>query len=365
MGQRVSKTRTLRTYVSFSLGTASVIAAVLILLVVMLTRQTIYGLLAAIIPVVLVTWFGVALLTRIYTGPLERLAKDTKRLAGGDYSIRFGVEGPDEVQMIASALNDMRDVITETMENLKTEEQRQIQFVSDVSHEIRTPLTAIRGAAETLLDGDVEPDDQQRFLTTIASEAERLTRLANDLLTLQRIEGATGELPLRRVNPRTLAEGVETILEPLLEARKVELLVTGHAAPVLGDPDRLHQVLSNLIDNASRAVGPGGHVRVELADIDGYSVIAVIDDGPGLKLDDPSRLFDRFYRGDLSRTRASGGTGLGLSIVKAIVQAHGGTVEARSLTDGGSCFTVRLPSLPSTTDVIDPFAAIPIPAGRP
>ncbi len=355
--RRLFRRHNLSTYLSFSLGLAALLGAVLIVLVVVFTDETAWGLLLALLPVVVGSWLAVRLTSKAFTEPLERLAQDTKRFSEGDYSVRFVTDGPQEVQLIAQTLNEMGDMVAETMEGLKTEEQRQIQFVSDVSHEIRTPLTAIRGAAETLLDGDVDPEDQQRFLTTICSEATRLTRLANDLLALQRIEGATGELPLRRVDLRSVANGVASILEPLLDERKVELVVTGYAPPVLGDPDRLHQVLSNLVDNASRFVGEGGHVRVELAGVGDQSVVAVIDDGPGLKMDDPSRLFDRFYRGDLSRTRASGGTGLGLAIVKAIVGAHGGTVEARSLPEGGACFTVRLPALPeAVSEPKDPFS---------
>ena len=134
--------------------------------------------------------------------------------------------------------------VDSAIDELKTEEQRKTQFVSDVSHELRTPLTAIRGAAETLLDGDVEPDDQERFLSTIALEAERLGRLANDLLTLQRIEGATGELPLRQVDLRLAADRAAAMLEPLLEDREVTLTVNGRAPLVLGDVDRLQQVVS-------------------------------------------------------------------------------------------------------------------------
>lgn len=355
---RESKPRNLSTYVSFSLAFAALVAALLILLVVVFTRQTLPGLFLAVLPVVATSWFGVTMLAKLYTRSLERLAADTRRFTAGDYGIRFEVEGPGEVQSIARSLNELGDVIESTMYDLKTEEQRQVQFVSDVSHEIRTPLTAIRGAAETLLDGDVDPEDQQRFLTTIASEAERLTRLANDLLALQRIEGATGELPLRRVDLREVADKAATILEPLLDEREVELTVTGRAPAVLGDPDRLQQVLFNLVDNASRFVGARGHVKVELAHVGAEAVALVMDDGPGLALDDPSRLFDRFYRGDLSRTRSSGGTGLGLAIVKAIVNAHGGSVEAANLPAGGAVFTVRLPALPDREPdmaELDPF----------
>lgn len=279
--------------------------------------------------------------------PLERLAGTAASLASGNLEVRAPAgDGTREVRIVADAFNRMADEATGVIEQLTTEERRKTQFVSDVSHELRTPLTAIRGAAETLLDGDVEPEDQERFLSTIATEAERLTRLANDLLTLQRIEGATGELPLRRVDLRVAADRAAAMLEPLIEHRGTTLSVDGDAPPVLGDVDRLQQVVANLVDNATRIAGDGGDVRVTLRSEQGMSVLSVEDNGPGIPDADLPNLFDRFYRSDWSRARSKGGAGLGLSIVRAIVTAHAGTIEAENLPGGGSRFTVRLPSLP-------------------
>ncbi len=281
---------------------------------------------------------------RMFTSPLERLAATAASFAAGNLDVRADTDGPREVRLIAQSFNRMAAEVSRAMRAVTAEEQRKTQFVSDVSHELRTPLTAIRGAAETLLDGDVAPDDQERFLSTIAMEAERLTRLANDLLQLQRIEGATGELPLRRVDLRLAAERAAAMLEPLMEDRAVELTVTGDAPAVLGDVDRLQQVVANLVENASRFVGEGGHVSVSLSAEESTAVMSVTDDGPGVPQDDLPRLFDRFYRADTSRTRTSGGAGLGLAIVRAIVSAHGGTISAENLDEGGSRFTVRLPA---------------------
>jgi signal transduction histidine kinase len=133
------------------------------------------------------------------------------------------------------------------------------------------------------------------------------------------------------------------MLEPLIEDRGVTLTVHGEAPKVLGDVDRLQQVVANLVDNASRIVGPGGRVDVELSAEPKLAVLSVTDDGPGVPEEDLPRLFDRFYRADTSRTRTSGGAGLGLAIVRAIVRAHGGTIEAQNL-EHGSRFVVRLPA---------------------
>jgi len=281
---------------------------------------------------------------RRQTVTLERLAAAAASFAAGNLDVRAKVEGPREVRLIAESFNRMAEEVSAALQQVTAEERRKTQFVSDVSHELRTPLTAIRGAAETLLDGDVDPEDQVRFLSTIAMEAERLTRLANDLLQLQRIEGATGELPLRMVDLRLAAERAAAMLEPLIEDRGVALTVRGEAPKVLGDVDRLQQVVANLVDNASRMVGPGGRVDVELTAEPKLAVLSVTDNGPGVPEEDLPRLFDRFYRADTSRTRTSGGAGLGLAIVRAIVRAHGGTIQAENLVGGGSRFVVKLPA---------------------
>jgi two-component system OmpR family sensor kinase len=293
-----------------------------------------------------VGWFVGQMIARRMTLHLERLASSAASFASGSRSVRASTDGPREVRLIAEAFNRMADEVASAFSRVRAEETRKTQFVSDVSHELRTPLTAIRGAAETLLDGGVSPDDQERFLSTIALEAERLTRLANDLLQLQRIEGATGEITLRQVDLRLASERAAAMLEPLIEDRVVTLEVVGAAPMVLGDVDRLQQVVANLVDNASRFVGEGGRVTVELSGDAGSAVLTVIDNGPGIPEDDLSRLFDRFYRADSSRTRTSGGAGLGLAIVRAIVSAHGGTITARNLETGGSSFTVTLPAAP-------------------
>jgi len=300
---------------------------------------------AVIIAAPLLGWLIGRVVAARIVAPLERLGVSARAFASGNHAARADVGGPRETRIVAEAFNQMAGQIDDALQELKREERRKTQFVSDVSHELRTPLTAIRGAAETLLDGDVEPEDQQRFLSTIALEAERLGRLANDLLTLQRIEGATGELPITQVDLRLAADRTAAMLEPLLEDRDVSLTVNGRAPMVLGDVDRLQQVVTNLVDNSSRIVGAGGHVQVELTADGDRAVMSVLDDGPGIPEADLPRLFDRFYRADSSRTRTSGGAGLGLAIVRAIVIAHGGRIEAANLPQGGAKMTVTLPAL--------------------
>jgi two-component system OmpR family sensor kinase len=301
--------------------------------------------LAIVVAVFLVATFLLAeALGRWLTRPLRKLEAGASELAS-DHSVRVTPEGPREVRAVADALNRLAEDIESSALELHEEERRKSRFVSDVSHELRTPLTAIRGAAETLMDEDTPPADRRRFLSTIVSESDRLARLANDLLTLQRIEGATGELPLGRVDLRQVAAIAIEALEPLAADRRVTVMLSGEAPAVLGDRDRLQQVIANLVDNATRMAPAEGEVRVELSTGAGRAIVQVSDSGPGIPETDLPRLFDRFYRSEMSRDRATGGAGLGLAIVKAIVTAHGGTIDAANLAESGAVFTVRLPAL--------------------
>ncbi len=306
------------------------------------------------LPLGIVAYICAYAATGFYLGPLGKVMLRVKQLAEGQLSVHFVDEGilkaPLGVQELATELDSVATRVRGQVAQTAAESKRQNQFVSDVSHELRTPLTAIRGAAETMMDEDISYEDRRRFCESIVRESERLTRLSNDRLTLQRIYGG-GERVLERVNLHQVIEQAANLLSPLLEERNVELTISGEAPDVLGDTDRLQQVAVNLIENASRFTNPEhGRVWVELSGLKGHSILAIRDNGKGFGDVDPARLFDRFYRGDTSRARTTGGTGLGLTIVKAIVSAHDGTVEALNLPNGGACFIVAIPSLPPRTE---------------
>ncbi len=303
------------------------------------------GQLAIVVLAFLVAAFVLTeLLTRWLTAPLRELQAGAAALAS-DHTVRVHPAGPRETHDLAVAFNELAEQIESSAVELHEEERRKSRFVSDVSHELRSPLTGIRLAAETLLEGDVGEADEKRFLATIIRESDRLAGLANDLLELQRIEGATGELPLSRVDFTQAAHLAVEANEPLATERHVTVTVEGEAPLVLGSRDRLQQVVGNLVDNAVRHSPEGRHVTVALSEEAGESVLRVIDEGPGIRAEDLANLFQRFYRAQYSRARATGGAGLGLAIVKAIVTAHRGTIEAANRPEGGAVFTVRLPKL--------------------
>jgi len=307
------------------------------------------GQLAIVVLAFLIAAFAITeLLTRWLTRPLRELQSGAAALAS-DHSVRVKPAGPRETHDLAVAFNDLAEEIETSSVELHEEETRKSRFVSDVSHELRSPLTGIRLAAETLLGGDIDEVDEKRFLETIIRESDRLTGLANDLLELQRIEGATGELPIGRVDLTQAARLAVEANEPVAAERGVSVVVEGEAPTVLGSRDRLQQVVGNLVDNATRHTPAGRHVRVVLSEERGEAVLRVIDEGSGIPPADLANLFQRFYRAQYSRDRATGGAGLGLAIVQAIVTSHHGTIEAANRPEGGAVFTVRLPKLDART----------------
>lgn len=278
--------------------------------------------------------------------PLASLHKNAKALLDGDASVVIAPDGKlYESDLLAQDFSALSEQTKTKMSDLAVQQKRQTQFISDVAHELRTPLTAIRGNAETLMDPDMPQALRERFCHTIISESERLSHMANELLTLQHIEEGTNPVMMQRVNLHAIAEDVADALSPLVEERDGTIEIVGEAPDVLGVRERLQQVIYNLVANACRFIGKGGHVTIKLEGLAEQSIVSVLDDGPGFGNVDPKLLFTRFYRGDNSRARNTGGTGLGLAIAKSIVDAHDGTIEAFNRAEGGACFIVALPSI--------------------
>lgn len=218
-------------------------------------------------------------------------------------------------------------------------------FVANASHELRTPLTTIRGFAETLLDGAIEdPALARRFVGTISDNAVRLQSLVEDLLELSRAESPDAKLELEPVSAFETAERVATSLEPRAEGRKTTIEVKGDpdTSWCIAEPRALDHVLTNLVENAIKYSGEGGHIEVRIAAEGTRLTIEVKDNGPGISAQHLPRLFERFYRVDEGRARAQGGTGLGLSIVKHLVTRMGGSVEVESTLGEGTTFMVTL-----------------------
>ena len=224
--------------------------------------------------------------------------------------------------------------------------QMRTDFVANVSHELRTPLTSIKGFAETILDSDMSDAVRvHRFVEIIESEADRLTRLIDDLLDLARIESGRIRLDFKRTSIRKVIQETVEKLIPQLEKAEIALdMDTDEATtPLLADPDRLAQVIINYVDNSMKYTHKGGSIKIRAFETENEILVEVTDNGVGIPAQDLERVFERFYRVDKARTRSSGGTGLGLAIVKHIIEAHGGKVFVRSSAGMGSTFGFSLP----------------------
>lgn len=254
-----------------------------------------------------------------------------------------------EVQAASLATPSGRGAIAilHDITDLERLERVRRDFVANVSHELRTPLTAIRGYAETLLDGALEDaQNNRRFLEIIQAHAIRLNNIASDLLTLSELESGRSEVEVEQISIRSSVEAALRTVEPEARLRNVRL-ISGRLedARVLGHRVRLEQALVNLLDNAVKFNRPGGEVRVEAGLVgDARTFIRITDTGIGIPSEDLSRIFERFYRVDRARSREVGGTGLGLSIVKHVIERMRGTITVESLLGNGSTFTVTLPT---------------------
>ncbi len=220
------------------------------------------------------------------------------------------------------------------------------QFISDASHEIRTPLTSIGGFAAAIADGTAAtPEERTRSATLIVREVERLTRLVNDLLSLSKIESGAVKLNMELLDVSdSVRAAVESFAGQAQEyGARIDLDLPGDLPRVRADPDRVYQVVVNLLSNALRFNRAGGRIAISARPDNGFVRVAVRDSGPGIPADQLPRIWERFHRADSSRSRRDGGTGLGLAIVRSIVEAHGGKVSAESELGTGATFSFTLP----------------------
>jgi two-component system OmpR family sensor kinase len=281
-------------------------------------------------------------IVRIGLRPLDEIEETAAAIAAGDLSRRVErAESRTEVGRLGLTLNRMLEKIEEGVTALEASEAKLRRFVADASHELRTPLAAVRAYAELYTRGAANrPDDLDRSMKGISRESERMSVLVEDLLLLAHLdEGRPFALEPVALD-EVVGEALETAktLEP---DRPVHVEI--EPALVAGDRDRLRQVVDNLLSNVRSHTPPDAPLSVGLARDNGTAVLTVADAGPGMGDEQLAHVFERFYRADPSRARASGGAGLGLAIVAAVVEAHGGEVDAESAPGEGTSFRVRLP----------------------
>ena len=296
---------------------------------------------------------------------LDRVERTTAKIAAGDLTQRVASGPPStEVGRLSRSINAMLAHIESAFRDKEVSEDKMRRFVQDASHELRTPLVTIRGFSELYRHGGItEPEDVAAAMGRIESEAGRMHRLVEDLLTLARLDE---QRPLDHAPVDLLVLGMDAMMDASVNAPERRVTLAGldggpaGSAPLMGDENRLRQVVVNLVTNALRYTPEGSPIEVAVGTRDlltgtdaaasRQSVIEVRDHGEGVSAEDAERIFERFYRADASRHRETGGTGLGLAIVAAIVAQHGGSVRLLETEGGGATFSVALPWAPLEED---------------
>jgi signal transduction histidine kinase len=286
-------------------------------------------------------FLSAALTERIVT-----LNQAAQEIATGDLGVRVPVTGNDEMASLARAFNDMARQLQAADQKQREVEELRRNLIAWAGHDLRTPLASIQAIVEALADGVVEePETVDRYLHTAQREIRSLSHLIDDLFELAQIEA--GGLPLEK-SENSLSDLVSDTIESFSElAARQEVTLEGRADPavdpVVMDAQQIGRVLSNLVGNALRHTPPQGTVRVQAMVQPGGARVEIQDTGEGIPAQDLPHVFERFYRGEKSRSRATGGAGLGLAIAKGIVEAHGGAIEVESQPGQGTRFTFTLP----------------------
>lgn len=290
---------------------------------------------AGILGLILLAGWGVA--GRVIK-PIENISATAVKISAGNLSQRINIaEAESELDQLAAVLNS-------TFARLETAFAQQQQFTSDAAHELRTPVSVMLTQTQTALNRERSGAEYRETLEACQRASQRMRKLIESLLELARLDAGQEILKRLRFDLSPMTNDCVDLVRPLANERGVKILSELAPLEITGDAGRLAQVVTNLLTNAIQYNRPGGEVCVKLESQEGLAVLTVSDTGPGISIEDLPHVFERFYRGDKSRTVANGNAGLGLAISKAIVEAQGGTIEVSSQPAVGTTFTIRLPT---------------------
>ena len=295
----------------------------------------------AAIAALTISFFAVGLFSYKMVRPLREMAEAARCFGSGDFSRRVPVTSDDEIGELAVAFNNMAA-------SLSSSEGTRRSFIANVSHELKTPMTTIAGFIDGILDGTIPPDKQNYYLKIVSDEVKRLSRLVKTMLDLSRIDN--GELRMNKTcfELRDIILSVMITFEDSIEKKEVEIrgLEDAPAIFVDGDPDMIHQVVYNLVENAVKFVNPQGYIDVRVLNKGTKAVVKIRNSGQGISADEIPLIFDKFYKTDKSRSMDKNGMGLGLYIVRTIIKLHGGDITVSSV-EGEYCeFEFWLPKQP-------------------
>jgi signal transduction histidine kinase len=280
----------------------------------------------------------------IFSMRLSKIANSMRILRNGDYDHRLYLPGKDELSFLADEVNDLTS-------RLQISENKRRQFVSDASHELKTPLATIKLLSDSILQNEMDEQTIREFVGDIGSEADRLNRMSEKLLDLTRGESIEADHSNEIIRMSPIIRRACHMLEPLAEQKHVQIHIQTEAdPPVLIREDDLYQIAFNLVENGIKYNAECGKVTITLDRNEEFGTLLVEDTGIGIPEDALSHIFERFYRVDKARSRASGGSGLGLAIVRAIIRRNRGEIRVESELGKGTVFTVTFPSFETEVD---------------
>jgi signal transduction histidine kinase len=288
-------------------------------------------------------------LSNAITQALEQLTTGAEKLSQGDFSTRVPVQGEDEIARLAASFNTMATRLERAAAAERSLEEARRNLVAWASHDLRTPLTSLRVMVDALADGVVsDPDTVSRYLRQGQAEIQRMSALIDDLFELAQLDAGHLDLDFEWINLSDLVSDTLESFAARAEAQGVSLQgsVSPDVDPVWAAPDKLSRILDNLVNNALNHTPSGGTIQMQASRQGDHILVLVADDGNGILPQDLPHIFERFYRGERSRTRKSSqrsGAGLGLAIVKGLVEAHGGQIWVESHPEEGARFYIRLP----------------------
>lgn len=303
------------------------------------TLQSLQGmlLLAGLGALLIASGLGL-LLSRWIVRPILNVVKTIGQLAKGNYEVRIWEEGKDELALLTRQVNQLA-------ESLSYYQSSRREFLSHVAHELRTPITYLKGYATLLQNPNIKPDRAQRLTTIIVEQSNRLNQLVNDLMVLSRLDEGQIQLKRERIHLRELLEKIIEEMRPCAEELGINLVLHVCSSCYLSiDPQRFHQIMMNLIDNAFRYSHRQGTVTIQAQKKAREIIIQVKDEGIGMVQKELDRIWERFYRVEKSRSRDTGGSGLGLSIVQHLVKLHEGKIEVKSIPHQGTTFFLHFPN---------------------
>ena len=291
---------------------------------------------------VIVILFSLAY-SNTFSRRLKKIMNSMRIIQEGNYSHKVNMGGSDELTILGDEFNDLT-------ERLQTSEQKRSRFVSDASHELKTPLASIKLLTDSILQNDMDMDTVREFVGDIGNEADRLNRMTAKLLSLTKVDGqVTADCEIIYMAPTV--HRVNRMLSPMAKQASVAIqLDLEHDCPILILEDDLYQIIFNLMENGIKYNVPGGTLTVALRHEEDNAVLTVSDTGMGIPEDAISHIFERFYRVDKARSRATGGSGLGLAIVRAIAQRNRGEIRVESKPGQGTTFTVTFPAFDTEVD---------------